>query len=76
MSRIGNAPVTIESGVEIKIEEGKFTAKGPKGELTQDIDPSVTIKQEDGVLTLERTNESKEARLIQSVNLQHDSRCF
>ncbi len=62
MSRIGNAPVTIESGVEIKIEEGKFTAKGPKGELTQDIDSSVTIKQEDGVLTLERTNESKDAK--------------
>jgi len=62
MSRIGNAPVTIESGVDVKIEEGKITVKGPKGELTQDIDPSVTIKQEDGILTLERANESKDAK--------------
>lgn len=62
MSRIGNAPVTIENGVDVKIEEGKITVKGPKGELTQDIDPSVTIKQEDGILTLERANESKDAK--------------
>ncbi|WP_066759068.1 50S ribosomal protein L6 [Crocinitomix algicola] len=62
MSRIGNAPVTIESGVEVKIEEGAISVKGPKGELTQSIDPSVTIKQEDGTLTFERSSDHKDVR--------------
>ncbi len=62
MSRIGNAPVTVESGVEIKIEEGSISVKGPKGELTQDVDPSVTIKQNDNTLTFERTSDNKDAR--------------
>jgi large subunit ribosomal protein L6 len=57
MSRIGNAPVTVESGVEIKIEEGSISVKGPKGELTQKIDPSVTIKQDGNTLTFERSSE-------------------
>ena len=62
MSRIGNAPVIITDGVEVKIGEGFISVKGPKGELTQDIDPSVTIKQEDGTLKFERTSDHKDAR--------------
>jgi large subunit ribosomal protein L6 len=62
MSRIGNAPVAILSGVEIKIEKGSISVKGPKGELTQDIDPSVTIKQDGDTLTFERSSDHKDVR--------------
>tara|TARA_B110000037_G_scaffold19257_1_gene20413 strand:- start:124299 stop:124850 length:552 start_codon:yes stop_codon:yes gene_type:complete len=62
MSRIGNAPVTVTDGVEIKIEANSVTVKGPKGELTQDIDPSVTIKQDGNTLTFERSSDHKDTR--------------
>ncbi|WP_027420874.1 50S ribosomal protein L6 [Crocinitomix catalasitica] len=62
MSRIGNAPVTIESGVEVKIEEGLISVKGPKGELTQVVDPSIAIKQEGNTLTFERSSDHKDVR--------------
>lgn len=64
MSRIGNAPVTVTDGVEIKIEANSITVKGSKGELTQDIDPSVTIKQDGNTLTFERTSDHKDARAM------------
>ncbi len=61
MSRIGNAPVDIPQGVEVQIEKGKVTVKGPKGELTQDFDSkAVTLKLEDNVLTIERNSEQKD----------------
>ncbi|HHJ50059.1 MAG TPA: 50S ribosomal protein L6, partial [Phaeodactylibacter sp.] len=47
-------------GVEINITKGNFvTVKGPKGELSQQVDPDLTLKIEDGVLTLERPTEQK-----------------
>ena len=38
MSRIGKKPVAIPAGVEVKMENGIITVKGPKGELTQPVD--------------------------------------
>ena len=60
MSRVGNAIITIPSGVEVKEENSVVTVKGPKGELTQQIDPAIKLKLEDGQLTLERASESKD----------------
>jgi len=63
MSRIGNNPVTVPSGVELKIENDTITVKGPKGELTQDYDSAaVNIKLEDGVVTLSRNSDHKDHR--------------
>jgi large subunit ribosomal protein L6 len=62
MSRIGNAPVTIESGVEVKIGDGMISVKGPKGELTQVVDPSIAIKQDGNTLTFERSSDHKDVR--------------
>lgn len=50
MSRVGKKPIIIPNGVEVKIEEGACIAKGPKGELKQEIHPRVNIVQEDNVL--------------------------
>ena len=54
MSRIGNKPVEIPEGVEVAIEPGRVTVKGPKGELTQDVSRDLTIELDDGVLTVAR----------------------
>ncbi len=53
MSRIGKAPIAIPSGVEVKSEGGVVTVKGSKGELQQTIVDGLSIKLEDGRLTIE-----------------------
>ncbi|MCU4175831.1 50S ribosomal protein L6 [Carboxylicivirga sp. N1Y90] len=62
MSRIGKAPISIPSGVNVTIKDDTVTVKGPKGELTQTIHPEMEIKVEDGTLTVTRPNEEKETR--------------
>lgn len=63
MSRIGKLPVTIPAGVEIKISDDNLvTVKGPKGELQEQISNLITVEVKDGVLSVTRANDSKEAR--------------
>lgn len=49
MSRVGKKPLPIPAGVDVKIEDGVVTVKGPKGQLTQAIVAGVNIKVEDSV---------------------------
>ena len=63
MSRIGKAPITIPAGVEVSISDKNLvTVKGPKGTLVQAVDPDMKVKQEDGIITLERPSEAKPHR--------------
>ena len=62
MSRIGKLPIQIPSGVTITVDSGNVTVVGPKGTLTQFITPDVTVKVEDGTLTVTRRDDSKPAR--------------
>ena len=65
MSRIGKMPIHLPAGVEVKISSDNIiTVKGPKGELTQQVAPSITVKQEDGVLHFERPSDSKEHKAM------------
>ena len=60
MSRIGKLPITVPAGVTVTVDENNFvTVKGPKGTLTQQVNPDITLKQEGNVLTLERPSDSK-----------------
>jgi large subunit ribosomal protein L6 len=59
MSRIGKNPITIPTGVTLSLGKNKISAKGPKGELHQNIDPDFKIVQENGVLTVERPTDQK-----------------
>ena len=60
MSRIGNSEIQLPSGVEISVSQGNVVkVKGSKGELTQQIDPDLSVKQEDGVLTVSRPTDQK-----------------
>ncbi|WP_079708144.1 50S ribosomal protein L6 [Paraliobacillus ryukyuensis] len=64
MSRIGFKILEIPEGVEIKNDNNKVTVKGPKGELTRQLNEDMTIKIEDNVLTVERPSESKKHRAL------------
>ena len=65
MSRIGRAPIAVPAGVEIKIEDNNLvTVKGPKGTLTQQLHPAMTIKQEGAELRVTRPNDLKENRSL------------
>ncbi|MDE7393345.1 MAG: 50S ribosomal protein L6, partial [Muribaculaceae bacterium] len=62
MSRIGKAPIEIPAGVTVKIDGNNVTVKGPKGELTQTVNPDLTVKVEDNHLIIERPTDDREHR--------------
>ena len=63
MSRIGKLPIAIPAGVTVTVSpENVVTVKGPKGELTQAVDPLITVTVEDGVCYVSRPNDEKESR--------------
>ena len=65
MSRIGRAPIAVPAGVEIKIEDNNVvTVKGPKGTLTQQFHPNMTIQQDGAELRVTRPNDLKENRSL------------
>ncbi len=64
MSRIGKKPITIPAGVEVKQDGNSVTVKGPKGTLTQEFNPNMTIKIEGNEITVSRPNDQKENRAL------------
>ncbi|GFD75337.1 50S ribosomal protein L6 [Tenacibaculum sp. KUL113] len=62
MSRIGKNPIALPQDVEVKVDGNVVTVKGKLGELTQEIKSDITVKVEDGTITLERPSESKDHR--------------
>lgn len=65
MSRIGLKPIEIPSGVDITIDDNnKVTVKGPKGELNETVDSRFNLVMEDGVLSVERPDETKETKSL------------
>jgi large subunit ribosomal protein L6 len=54
MSRIGNKPLPIPDGVTVEIAPGRVDVKGPRGDLSQAIDPAMTVALDDGVVTVSR----------------------
>lgn len=64
MSRIGKSIIEIPANVTVTEKNGLVTVKGPKGELTQQLEEGITLKQEDGILTLDRPSESKSHKAL------------
>ena len=65
MSRIGKLPLTLPKGVTVNVSSAnEVTVKGPKGELKQRMDPDITVKMEDGVLTVQRPTEQKRHKAL------------
>jgi len=57
MSRIGNSPITILEGVEVKVDGNHVTVKGPKGTLERDVSEKLTVSVEDGKVVIKRPND-------------------
>ncbi len=69
MSRIGNMPITLPEGVEVKIgRDNKVTVKGPKGTLEQVINADIKVKNKDGVITVTRPTDDKEHRSLHGLS--------
>ena len=63
MSRVGKVPITIPNGVQITIsDKNVVSVKGPKGNLTQTVDPVIKLEQNAGVLTVSRPSDAKPHR--------------
>lgn len=60
MSRIGKKPIDLPAGVTVDVSpHGVVTVKGPKGTLSQDVNPDISVKVEDNVVVVERPTDSK-----------------
>ena len=60
MSRIGRQPITLPAKVDVKVAENNtLTVKGPKGQLTRTLHPAMTLKNENGVVTIERPDDER-----------------
>lgn len=62
MSRIGKLPISIPAGVTVSQKDNVLTVKGPKGELTQYINPLISVNVEEGQITLNRQGDEKQER--------------
>jgi len=65
MSRIGKAPIAIPAGVTITVSDKNLVSvKGPKGELTQQVDRDIKVEQEDGQLVVKRPTDQKRHKAL------------
>ena len=64
MSRIGREPVVIPAGVDVKIDGGTVTVKGPKGTLTRTVHKNMAVEMKDGQILVSRPNDEKENRAL------------
>jgi len=64
MSRIGKAPITVPSGVDVTISGGEVVVKGPKGTLSRSIPGAITVRRDEATLVVERPNDERENRAL------------
>ena len=62
MSRIGSAPITVPSGVDISIDGTNVTVKGPKGTLERELPAPITATLDDGTLQCERPDDDRRSK--------------
>ena len=64
MSRIGNKPITVPAGVEVKLDDKHLTVKGPKGTLERDIHANMKVTIDGDVITVTRPDDEPENRSL------------
>lgn len=62
MSRVGNKPIELPSGVSVEVADGSVHVKGPKGQLSQSLVSSVSVQVGEGRVVVERAGNGKQAR--------------
>ena len=68
MSRVGSNPITVPSGVEVKIDGKAVTVKGSKGTLERTFNDEVSFELEDGVVTVSRVDDEPESRALHGLS--------
>jgi len=68
MSRIGNAPVPIASGVDVSVAGATVTVKGPKGELNYDLPEGITAHVDGEQLVLERPDDETQSKALHGLS--------
>lgn len=58
MSRVAKAPITLPSGIDLKVADGQVSVKGPKGALTLILHPNVSLAQEGTEITIKPASDS------------------
>jgi len=80
MSRIGKLPIVLPAGVEVKVNKNNsVVVKGPKGELTQQVNPVIKVTVEENSIVLERPTDQKPHKAfawsLSFINQQHGCWC-
>jgi large subunit ribosomal protein L6 len=64
MSRIGNDPINIPEGVTVQFDNNTINVKGKLGELSQEINPAISVLIDDNIIKFSRANDQKENRSL------------
>jgi len=64
MSRIGRAPIPLPDGVDVTVDAGRITVKGPRGTLEQALPPDMVVRQDDGIISVERPDDARQHRAL------------
>ncbi len=64
MSRVGNLPIEVPTGVEVKIDGSYVHVKGPKGEMEWTFSPEMSVKMDDGMIIVERPSDQPRHRSL------------
>jgi large subunit ribosomal protein L6 len=64
MSRIGKAPISVPSGVDVTIADRHISVKGPKGTLERTLPGEITVRQDGDTLLVERPNDERQNRAL------------
>lgn len=64
MSRVGQAPIAVPDGVEVRTDGGRIAVKGPKGQLERGIPEEIAVDHQDGELRVRRTTESRAVKAL------------
>lgn len=64
MSRVGQTPVTVPSDVEVHVDAGAVTVRGPRGELSRSIPEKIVVTRADGEIRVTRETEAREVKAL------------
>jgi large subunit ribosomal protein L6 len=64
MSRVGLSPIPVPSGVDVTIDGRDVTVKGPKGTLSHELPETISVRQDEGNLLVERVNDERQNRAL------------
>ena len=64
MSRIGRKVISVPSGVKVRVEDGVFTAEGPKGKVSQALAAGIGVEANDNQLQVTRKDDERQSRAL------------